>query len=319
MMSANEHAARSASTQSLPATPGFTPVLVLGDLDAYYNIPTARVIQVPERLLPLESLVLCPAFDPAFPSVTKCPLGAACRHVHADVTGLPLIEVHVNYAWRSLEDVAYPRHEAGSTVQVAPPNTHRAIDTMDTGLMLRTRALSAPRRPLSHCAHYYFNRECNLGCECRFVHAVFIDPAAQPHRLRRAPAPSQLGRGPKEITTTQRSESPDWREMKATLRSESPGLLSTQSGTGLATDRRVAGFLRPPSADVLCHTESRSIDSLRAGSGTPIQMLPEMEPLSASHTPQRVWKHQPYDGRYTIPICSPSLSPAAPKSVPMTQ
>jgi hypothetical protein len=282
MMNANEQTARSASTQSLPAASGYTPALVLGDLDAYYNIPTARVIQVPERLLPLESLVLCPAFDPAFPSLTECPLGAACRHVHADVTGLPLIEVHVNYAWRSLEDVAYPRHKEGSTVQVAAPNTHCAIDTMDTGLMLRTRALSAPRRPLSHCAHYYFNRECNLGCECRFVHAVFIDPGTHPHRLRRAPAPFQLGRGPKELTTT--------------LRSESSELLSTHSSEGPATDRRAAAVIRPLSADVLCHAESRSTDSLCAGNGTPCQMLLEMEPLSASHTPQRVWKHQPYQG-----------------------
>jgi hypothetical protein len=241
MMNANEQTARSASTQSLPAASGYTPALVLGDLDAYYNIPTARVIQAPERLLPLESLVLCPAFDPAFPSLTECPLGAACRHVHADVTGLPLIEVHVNYAWRSLEDVAYPRHEAGTVVQVAPPNTHRTIDAIDTGLMLRTHALSAPRRPLSHCAHYYFNRECNLGCECRFVHAVFIDSATRPCRLRRAPAPFQLGRGSKD--------------RKTMLRSESPELLSTLSSEGPATDRRAATVVRPPSADVLCHLQ----------------------------------------------------------------
>jgi hypothetical protein len=103
------------------------PIFVLGDQDAYYNVSSATITQAPAQLLPVESLVLCPAFDPAFPSLTKCPLGAACRHVHADVTGLPLIEVHVNYAWRSLEDVAYPRHE-GSTVRVAPPNpTYRFV------------------------------------------------------------------------------------------------------------------------------------------------------------------------------------------------
>jgi hypothetical protein len=155
----------------------------------------------------VESLVLCPAFDPAFPSLTECPLGAACRHVHADVTGLPLIEVHVNYAWRSLEDVTYPRHEAGSTVQVAPPNSLQAIDMIESGCLLRTRALSAGRRPLSHCAHYYFNRQCNLGGECRFVHAVFIDPSTD--TLRRAPAPIQLGRytpSAKDLARGQQSE-----------------------------------------------------------------------------------------------------------------
>jgi hypothetical protein len=169
------------------------PIFALGDQDAYYNVSSATVTQAPAQLLPVESLVLCPAFDPAFPFLTECPLGAACRHVHVDVTGLPLIEVHVNYAWRSLEDVAYPRHEAGSTVQVAPPNSLQAIDMIETGCLLRTRALSAGRRPLSHCAHYYFNRQCNLGGECRFVHAVFIDPCAS-DTLKRAPAPVQIGR-----------------------------------------------------------------------------------------------------------------------------
>jgi hypothetical protein len=167
-------------------------VYALGDLDAYYTVPSDRITHAPEHLLRIESLVLCPAFDPAIPTLTECPLGVACRHVHADVTGLPLIEVHVNYAWRSLEDVTYPRHGAGSTVQVAPPNSLQAIDMIETGCLLQTRALSAARRPLSHCAHYYFNRQCNLGGECRFVHAVFIDPSTD--TLRRAPAPIQLGR-----------------------------------------------------------------------------------------------------------------------------
>eukprot|EP00331_Platyophrya_macrostoma_P030333 CAMPEP_0176446468 /NCGR_PEP_ID=MMETSP0127-20121128/24348_1 /TAXON_ID=938130 /ORGANISM="Platyophrya macrostoma, Strain WH" /LENGTH=258 /DNA_ID=CAMNT_0017832517 /DNA_START=74 /DNA_END=852 /DNA_ORIENTATION=- len=30
--------------------------------------------------------------------------------------------------------------------------------------------------PLSHCAHYYFNRMCNRGERCNFIHAVHVDP-----------------------------------------------------------------------------------------------------------------------------------------------
>jgi hypothetical protein len=179
-----------------------TPIFVLGDSSAHYSVPPCRIIRAPVNLLPIESLVLCPAFDPAFPSLTHCPLGTACRHVHADVTGLPLIEVHVNYAWSCLADVAYPRHEPGELVDVAPPNSREAIDTIDTGFLLRTRALDSTVRrcPLTHCAHYYYNRECNFGCECRFVHAVFLDPSVV-SRMRRAPAPVQLGRGHPPVTT----------------------------------------------------------------------------------------------------------------------
>jgi hypothetical protein len=195
------------------------------------------------------------------------------------VTGLPLIEVHVNYVWRSLEDVTYPRHEAGSTVQVAPPNSLQAIDVIETGCLLRTHVLSAGRRPLSHCAHYYFNRECKLGGECRFVHAVFIDPGAHTNGLRRAPAPIQLGRytpsakglngrvrGPNEMVPTPR---------RSTV---SPNSRSTHhSDEGATIARHMPSIVRPLSDDVLWPTESQSLDSLRARSTTPHHSLPEAE------------------------------------------
>merc|ERR1719502_2133010 len=64
---------------------------------------------------------------------------------------------------------------------------------MDSHMALKTQALATKRRPLTHCAHYYYNRTCNLGAECQFVHAVFVDPDAKDHQ--RAPVPAQLGRG----------------------------------------------------------------------------------------------------------------------------
>jgi hypothetical protein len=192
--------------RKLLARDGSLPVLVLGERDAYYHVHERRFAQAPSQFLALETLVLCPAFDPAFPSLTECLLGAACRHVHADVTGLPLIDVHVNYAWRTLEDVTYPRHEAGTTVQVAPPNSRQVTDTIETRFLLRTRALRVARGALNHCAHYYLSRQCNLGEECSFVHAVFVDPEAPPRRLRLAPTPMELGRVTRVLPRQQRGD-----------------------------------------------------------------------------------------------------------------
>jgi hypothetical protein len=164
----------------------------LGGTSGYFDVPSSRVHQIPAGLAVCERLVLCPAYDPSLPA-TSCLLGPRCRHVHADVRNLRCVGVHVNYAWRSLDEVNYTRHEPGQLHSVCLPNGHHPTDVVDSGCLLVTKALQAKRRPLTHCAHYYFNRQCNLGADCRFVHAVFVDNNAP--TLRRAPAPVQLTRG----------------------------------------------------------------------------------------------------------------------------
>jgi hypothetical protein len=109
------------------------------------------------------------------------------------------VRAHVNYAWRSLDDVTYARHAAGDAVHVAAPNCGVEVDVMDSGSLIVTKALESNRRPLTHCAHYYLNRRCNLGPDCRFVHAVFVNENARPRQR----APVQLGR---EILPTRRSD-----------------------------------------------------------------------------------------------------------------
>lgn len=162
--------------------PGFKAVL---------SIPVKEIRHLPPASLNVTRLVLCANYDPRNPE-GSCPMGARCKFVHADATCAPQHEIHVNYAWRSLDEVAYERFAAGEILHVAPPNSKATGDVMDSQLALKTKALASHRRPLSHCAHYYFNRTCNLGPECRFIHAVFIDPKAKEHQ--RAPAPAQLGR-----------------------------------------------------------------------------------------------------------------------------
>lgn len=118
-----------------------------------------------------------------------CRDGTECTFVHADITDLPLRRPHINYAWPCLSCVEYERYPPGQLRRVALPNSREEFNDFPSDALLKTRALESGRR-LAHCAHYFFNRWCHRGAECEFVHAVFIDPAAPPHRL--APAPSQI-------------------------------------------------------------------------------------------------------------------------------
>jgi hypothetical protein len=156
------------------------------------ELPEDKVYHMPSQSLNVTRLVLCANFDARYPA-TSCSMGNRCKFVHADTTHIERRSIHVNYAWRALTDVTYERFPAGQVLHVAPPNSKVPSDVMDADMVLKTKALQAKRRPLSHCAHYYFNRTCNLGTECQFIHAVFIDPTAKDHQ--RAPVPSQLGEG----------------------------------------------------------------------------------------------------------------------------
>jgi hypothetical protein len=159
----------------------------------FVRVPFGAVYSMPPGVTKWtfpSDIILCPAFKPA--DASSCPLGQRCAFVHADPMLVVPHTIHVNYAWRSLDDVTYERNAPGALLVVSSPNSSGPGDVMDSGMTLRTKALSSRRRPLSHCAHYYFNRTCNLGAECRFVHAVFIDLQAKEHQ--RTPAPVQLGR-----------------------------------------------------------------------------------------------------------------------------
>jgi len=162
--------------------PGFTHVI---------NVRQSLVSHIPSASLNVTRLVLCTNYDPAEPA-TSCKMGSRCKFVHADARGAKQHEIHVNYAWRCVEDVEYERFAPGKVLEVVAPNGKSIGDVMDSQMALKTKALTSKRRPLSHCAHYYFNRTCHLGADCQFIHAVFIDPNAKDHA--RAPVPAQLGR-----------------------------------------------------------------------------------------------------------------------------
>jgi hypothetical protein len=173
--------------------PGFKYVL---------NLPREAIVHLPPASLNVTRLVLCSNYDARDPH-RSCTMGERCKFVHADTGRAREHNIHVNYAWRSLDEITYERFDAGTDLHVCPPNSKLPSDVMDSGLVLKTKALESTRRPLSHCAHYYFNRTCNLGSDCHFIHAVFIDPTAKQHQ--RAPVPSQLGEG-RELQLSKRQK-----------------------------------------------------------------------------------------------------------------
>jgi len=122
-----------------------------------------------------------------------CPKGRSCKFVHADVNhkDVKSAPIHVNYAWRSMDLCTYPTLEAGSFVNVLLTNNRLPSEQIPTERILMTiGSLSAVNgEAAQHCAHYHFNRICNRGEKCHFIHAVYVDPNAAD--LQKAPPPRQ--------------------------------------------------------------------------------------------------------------------------------
>jgi hypothetical protein len=247
-------------------------VTLLGTSDAKYRVPANRVHHMPS--FPQRVRVLCPMYDPANPH-ESCMMGNGCHHVHADIRGLVVVCAHINYAWRSLADVTYARHAAGDMVRVAAPNSGVEVDIMNSGSLLVTKALESNRRPLTHCAHYYLNRRCNLGPDCRFVHAVFVNENARPRQ--RAPAPVQLGR---EILPTRRSE---------LIASDASPVCKMQAESSPERAVRRSGCAKSDHGSSL-HAVSRSTSSEPS--------TPEF--YGTSPIQHRRWRHDPYNALYNL-------------------
>jgi hypothetical protein len=171
------------------------------DPDFHHVISVApdKILHTPHPSLGVSRLVLCRNFVAGSP-VSSCTKGDTCKFVHADILGAKKHPIHVNYAWKSWDSVTYPRLPAGETLVVFAPNERPPADDVPSERVLITRGSLMRKEhtgPLSHCAHYYFNRMCNRGERCNFIHAVIVDPNAT--ELQRAPAPTTVAplvRGP---------------------------------------------------------------------------------------------------------------------------
>ena len=94
----------------------------------------------------------------------------------------PEAGTHVNYAWRSLDAVAFERLPPGDVLVVSAPNNRQPITSIPSEYVLVTRGSmqhKVSHKPLSHCAHYFFNRRCERGERCNFIHAVHVDSSAK--------------------------------------------------------------------------------------------------------------------------------------------
>ncbi|KAG5481420.1 hypothetical protein LSCM4_07132 [Leishmania orientalis] len=159
------------------------------DFETLLSIPASQVLHLPNPSLGVSRLVLCRKFTLEDPR--SCSKGDMCKFVHADTRKVSRLSIHVNYAWRSLDLCTYPRLPAGDEITVLAPNERPPSEVIPSERILVTRGSTSWREhtaPLSHCAHYYFNRMCNRGTRCNFIHAVHVDPNVQGD-FKHAPAP----------------------------------------------------------------------------------------------------------------------------------
>ncbi|CBH16444.1 hypothetical protein, conserved [Trypanosoma brucei gambiense DAL972] len=145
-----------------------------------YEIPSHSVVHMPHVHPSNPYTMICTHYKPYDPN--SCLAGSDCRFLHANVdySTLKAHPIHVNYIWRHEQCCMYERCQSGDVLEVLLPNNKKPIERIASGLVLVTQAVIPRRRPrakpLSHCAHYYFNGVCHRGASCNFVHAVAVDP-----------------------------------------------------------------------------------------------------------------------------------------------
>lgn len=146
------------------------------------EVPTHLIRHTPPARLNVARLVFCRNYRPM--EAGSCGMGDGCKFVHADVDPETLEShpIHVKYAWRSEELCIYPRLAAGEVLRVTAPNNRPPIEEIASERILVTRGAlgeDGAAGPLSHCAHYYFNRMCTRGSDCCFVHVALVDEEQQ--------------------------------------------------------------------------------------------------------------------------------------------
>jgi hypothetical protein len=180
----------------LPFNISGTYAVYTPDLGAIMAVPIPFVVQCPPQSARVTRLVACKHYHPERNACTK---GRRCKYLHVNFDAIPpdtLVShpVHVNYAWKVLTDCHYERHPPGGHMLVGGPNSDHNATSVSSEQIIKTSgsmvflhdpsATGVPR----HCAHYHFNRICNRGPLCSFIHVVHVDPAAR--TFQKAPAPS---------------------------------------------------------------------------------------------------------------------------------
>jgi len=96
---------------------------------------------------------------------------------------------HVNYTWRSLADITNPTLGPGKTINVHHPDGSDAIQVLQSETLLCTRGAEAALadgnvQPAKLCVHFVYNRICQRGARCSFIHVVRVDPSISQPRVQ---------------------------------------------------------------------------------------------------------------------------------------
>ncbi|KAH9589367.1 hypothetical protein LSM04_007504 [Trypanosoma melophagium] len=178
------------------------------DFTSIIYLPASSILHRTPPSLGVSRLVLCRKYVPGRPD--SCWKGSMCKFVHADPTGAPRSPIHVNYSWHSVERCTYPHLPPGETILVLAPNGRQPAETFPSERVLVTRG-SLNRKshvgPLSRCAHYYFNRLCNRGEDCNFIHTMHVDPNVDVD-FKRAPASTTIAPIKKRASRSKTTSSP---------------------------------------------------------------------------------------------------------------
>lgn len=135
--------------------------------------------------------VVCREYE----STGSCRRGNECSNVHGVMSADPPPKlVHVNLLCETLESARYPRLSPGAILCIMAPNGRPPAQEVASEFIFVTQGStmsslvenSTSHKPLSHCAHFYFNRVCNRGADCSFIHVVSIGDA----RITTTAAPS---------------------------------------------------------------------------------------------------------------------------------
>merc|ERR1712000_114074 len=193
----HHHQKKERSTLPTSGTTGIEGTDLLKSVEVYsaagdelYTIPMENIIALPQGTQPNEiskKLHLCPYFEATTPGAVanSCPHSQeaeGCKYIHASLARATKHDIHINYLWKNLSDVKYERFAPGQMFNVAPPNETVLLDVIPSELVIKTKAFDGHnnnnngKRVISHCAHYYYNRTCNRGSRCCFVHAVSFTP-----------------------------------------------------------------------------------------------------------------------------------------------
>jgi hypothetical protein len=192
-----------------------------------FEVPTKNIVHLPPARLNITRLVFCRNYVPG--EAPSCSMAESCKFVHADVDfrTLEAHPIHVKYAWRHEDLCTYARLPAGEVLRVTAPNNRPPVEEIPSERVLVTRGSlrrQESNAPLSHCAHYYFNRMCNRGERCNFIHVVHVDSNVVGD-FKRAPCckPKSSVVGGDGDGALQYGDSPPWAAIQSDRRSVGSG------------------------------------------------------------------------------------------------